>query len=170
MVAVAHPRIRGAGVVLRPTTPDDLSTARGLFRDPAFYAHWDGEPKDDGEIVESYLGARSPEVECFFVEVDGEVVGFTQFYAGAEAGRDGGGMDLVLLPAARGRGIGRAVVDAMVTHVRGLGWRRFVVDPDVANADGVAFWSRVGFRPVRVVTGDGDREPYLLMERPLDAR
>jgi GNAT superfamily N-acetyltransferase len=170
LCAVAQPQIRGNGVVLRPTTPDDLPTARRLFRDPEFYAHWEGEPKDDADIAANYLGARSPEVECFFVDVDGEVVGFAQYYAGAEAGPDGGGMDLVLLPAARGRGIGRAVVDAMVTHVRGLGWRRFVVDPDVANPDGVAFWRRVGFEMVRVVTDDGDREPYVLMEWPLDAR
>jgi aminoglycoside 6'-N-acetyltransferase len=153
--------------VLRATTPTDVATARRLFQDPGVYAHWGGVPLDDSEIAEKYLGARSPDVECFFVIESDVVVGFAQYYRGAEGGPDGGGMDLVLLPAARGRGIGRAVVDAVVAHVRALGWRRFVVDPDVSNEPAVAFWRAAGFRPVRVVTDDGDREPYWLMEWPL---
>lgn len=77
-------------------------------------------------------------------------------------------MDLVLLPAARGRGVGRAVVQAMVDVVRGrLRWRRFTVDPEVSNERGVNFWRRVGFLPLQIVEGDGDREPYWLMEWPI---
>jgi aminoglycoside 6'-N-acetyltransferase len=164
---VTSSEIRDDRVALRPTSSNDLATARRLFQDPGVYAHWGGVPLDDSEIAEKYLGARSPDVECFFVVENGEVVGFTQCYRGAEGGPGGGGMDLVLLPAARGRGIGQAVVDAVVAHVRALGWRRFVVDPDVSNEAGVAFWRAVGFRPVRVVADDGDREPYWLLEWPL---
>jgi hypothetical protein len=51
-----------------------------------------------------YLGARSPQVECFFVERDGEVAGFVQYeYHAADNEGPGGGIDLVLLPAYRGR-------------------------------------------------------------------
>lgn len=167
MSRVTRAEIRGDGIVLRPVTAGDLPIARRLFRDPGVYAHWGGEPLDDAEIADKYLGAQSPDVECFFVVEGDAVVGFAQYYSGAEGGPDGGGMDLVLLPAARGRGIGRAVVDAVVARVRALGWRRFVVDPDVSNEAGVAFWRAVGFRPVRVVSDDGDRQPYWLLEWPL---
>jgi aminoglycoside 6'-N-acetyltransferase len=151
-------------VRLRPTSVGDLAMARGLFTDPGFYEHWDGAPKADAEIVEKYLGARRPGVECFFVEVDGSVVGFTQYHA-ADDGDQGGGMDLVLLPQARGQGIGTAVVRLLVGHIqRTLLWCRITVDPEVDNERGVTFWSRVGFVRTRLVDGD-ERPPYWLMER-----
>ena len=150
-------------VVLRVTTADDLDVARRLFSDPGFYERWDGAPKSDEEIAAKYLGARSPDVVCFFVEADGEVVGFTPHHE-ADDGGEGGGMDLVLLPAARGRGIGTAVVHAMVELVTTeLGWTRFTVDPDVDNDRGVHFWEQVGFTPIEVID-DGERPPYWLME------
>src|SRR3989442_8052546 len=143
-----HGPIAGEGVVLRPTTADDIDEARRLFTEPSFYEHWDGYAKPDEEIREKFLGHRSPAVECFFVEVDGDVVGFTQYHL-AEDGL-GGGMDLVLLPDARGRGVGERVVAAMADFVGSqLGWSRFTVDPEVANERGVNFWSKVGFRKVR---------------------
>jgi len=112
--------------------------------------------------VEKYLGARRPDVECFFVEVDDSVVGFAQYHVADE----GGGMDLVLLPHARGHGVGTAVVHLLVGHVQQtLGWRRFTVDPDLDNERGVAFWNKVGFVRTQLVEGE-DRPPYWLMEWP----
>jgi RimJ/RimL family protein N-acetyltransferase len=74
-------------------------------------------------------------------------------------------MDLVLLPSARSRGVGTAVVHVMVRFVKTeLRWRRFSVDPDVSNPRGVNFWHKAGFMPVRVVNDDPDRAPYWLME------
>jgi RimJ/RimL family protein N-acetyltransferase len=76
-------------------------------------------------------------------------------------------MDLVLLPCARGRGVGTAVVHAMVRFVKTeLRWRRFSVDPDVSNPRAVNFWNKAGFMPIRVVDDELDREPYWLMEWP----
>jgi len=164
---VTHPVIEGDDVRLRPTTPTDFAIAARLFRDPGFYDRWGGSPKTDEEIAEKYLGARSPLVECFFVEVDGEVVGFTQYHD-ADDGGEGGGMDLVLLPSSRGRGIGTAVVHAVVRFIREeKGWRRFTVDPDVDNERGVNFWKKVGFVSQRVVEDDGDRVPYWLLSWPM---
>ena len=160
-----HDPIVGDGVVLRPTTPDDLEIARRLFTDPGFYEYWDGYPKPDDEIEAKFLGARSPSVECFFVEVDGETVGLAQYHLANDG--LGGGMDLVLLPAFRGRGIGgrvaHAVADFVLTHLR---WSSFTVDPEVGNERGVNFWSKVGFVPVRVVD-DGAKPPYWHMEWPI---
>jgi aminoglycoside 6'-N-acetyltransferase len=159
-----HNPIEGDGVLLRPTAPQDLDSARRLFTDPGFYEHWDGYANSDEEIKEKFLGARSPTVECFFVEVDGAVVGFTQYHF-ADDGLEGG-MDLVLLPGARGRGIGGRVVRAMASFVRTqLRWSRFTVDPEVTNERGVHFWKKVGFVAVRVVD-DGTHPPHWHMEWP----
>ena len=79
-------------------------------------------------------------------------------------------MDMALLPAVRGRGIGSVVVRLVVAHVRDeLGWERFTVDPDVNNQRGVNFWRKAGFRPGSLVD-DGEREPYLLMRWPPSTR
>ncbi len=76
-------------------------------------------------------------------------------------------MDLALLPAERGRGVGTAVVQAVAEFVkRRLGWQRLTVDPDVSNTQGVAFWRKAGFAPVRLVDDEPGREPYWLMEWP----
>lgn len=163
---VAHRPIDCDGVVLRPTTEDDLPTLRMIFTDPGVYEQWDGSPKGDDEIVAKYVGRRSPNVECFIVEESERTIGFVQYHVAD--GSDGGGMDLVLLPAERGRGFGSKVVQGLVRYVVGeLGWRRFTVDPDVSNARGVNFWTRVGFTPIRVVDDGDAREPYWLMEWPI---
>jgi aminoglycoside 6'-N-acetyltransferase len=162
---VTHPTIKGDGIRLRPTTPDDLGTLRAFFTDPGVYERWGGSPVPESEVSAKYLGSRSPGVECFIVEEGGRAVGFVQYHA-ADDGREGGGMDLVLSPSERGRGLGTAVVEALVGFVEhDLGWERLTVDPDVSNPRGINFWRTVGFAPVRLVTDDGEREPYLLMER-----
>jgi len=129
-------------LMLRPTTPDDLLEVRALFRDPAFEG-WGGPGfRSDSQLREKYVGARLPDVECFLVEVDDRVVGFTQLYADGS----GAGTDLILLPAERGAGVGRQVVEALLERVRASGRTHFVVDPSPEDRGAVAFWRAVGFR------------------------
>ena len=155
--------IAGNGIVLRPTCDEDLPTLRRFFTSPGFYEHWDGRPKGDAEIIEKYLGRRSPQVECFIVEERGRALGLVQYHVADDGG--GGGMDLVLMAEERGRGIGAAVVRAIVEHVRThLGWQRLTVDPDVGTERGVRFWTTVGFVPVNVVEDEEGRPAYVLME------
>lgn len=163
---VAHESIEGDGVLLRPTSEADLAILRRFFTDPGFYERWGGRPLSDSEIAARYVGTRSPAVECFVVEEADGAVGFVQYHV-ADDGGEGGGMDLALLPSARGRGVGTAVVRAVVRFVQTrLGWERFTVDPDGSNTRGVDFWRKVGFQPVRLVDGEPGREPYWLMEWP----
>jgi aminoglycoside 6'-N-acetyltransferase len=167
---VAGEVIRGDRVVLRPTTGDDLPFLRAFFADPGVYEHWGGSPLSDADIISKYLGGRSPAVECFIVENDGQSVGYVQYHV-ANDGGEGGGMDLVLLPAFRGNGTGTAVTTLVIGYVESrLGWRRFTVDPDTDNVRGVEFWTKVGFKPVRLVEGDVGRKPYWLMEWPAGAQ
>jgi aminoglycoside 6'-N-acetyltransferase len=153
-------------VRLRRTTPDDSDVVTALFHDPGLYPEWDGAMKSDEEIAAGYLGGRFPQVECFLIEEAGAVVGFAQIHV-ADDGGEGGGMDLVLLPHARGRGIGSVVVRVLADMVRvERRWRRFTVDPDVSNTRGVNFWAKAGFVAERVVYDDAGRPPYWIMARP----
>lgn len=165
---MAHETIEADGVVLRPTTEADLATLRALFTDPGVYERWGGLAPSDDEITAKYVGRRSPAVECFIVEEGARPVGFVQYHVAVDGG-EGGRMDLVLLPGERGRGVGTAVVRALVEFVQTrLGWHRFTVDPDVDNTRGVMFWTKVGFVAVGIVEDEPGREPYWLLEwRPM---
>lgn len=141
-----------------------------FFDDPGVYDRWGGRPLDAAEISEKYVGRRSPQVECFIVEHDGRDVGLVQYHVADDSG-EGGGMDLSLLPDVRGRGVGSAVVHAIVGFVRSeLHWQRLTVDPDVSNDRGVDFWKKVGFVSAGVVEYHQGREPYLLLEWPADTQ
>lgn len=153
--------------MLRPTGPGDLRTLRTLFDDPDFHEQWGGRPLTEAEILDKYTGRRAPSVECFIVEENGIAVGFTQYHL-AEDGGDGGGIDLVLSPDVRGRGLGSAVVHALVGHLQGQrGWRRITVDPDVSNPRGVNFWREVGFGDEQLIESDPHRPPFWLMAWPI---
>jgi ribosomal protein S18 acetylase RimI-like enzyme len=75
--------------------------------------------------------------------VDGEVVagGLVKMESGAA-----GIFALATAPAMRGRGIGRAVVTALLEHARHLGAVRAYLQVTSANAAAVALYARFGFR------------------------
>lgn len=156
-------------VGLKATASEDFPTLRALFDRPAFFG-WGGPGRlSDSEIRRKYLGLRYPEVECFLVTVAGRAVGLAQLHAADDG--DGGGMDLILVPEVRGRGLGRQVVAEMA--LRGgneRGWIRFTVDPTLANVGGIRFWRSVGFEPERAVIDEPSRLPYLVMVWPMAAR
>lgn len=145
---------------LQPTGAGDFGVLRALFDDPSFL-DWGGPGRlSDQRIGEKYLGKRAPAVECFIVQADEEPVGLAIIHTEP----DGGGIDLVLLAEARGRGIGREVVRRLVELARvERAWLRITVDPDSANEQGIRFWRAVGFAPERVIRDSPDRQPYLIM-------
>ncbi|GLW69709.1 aminoglycoside N(6')-acetyltransferase [Kitasatospora phosalacinea] len=157
--------LEGALTRLVPTGEGDLELLAGWFADPGFVEHWGGVPLSRAEVAAKYLGRRRPRVESFLV-LDGDApVGYAQYW---RAGPDGGGIDLVLRPQARGRGLGPDAARALLAHLVGeLGWRRVTVDPAAANVRAVRAWEKAGFRTVGERPADGN----LLMEhRPADRR
>src|SRR5699024_2647816 len=88
-------------VDLKPTSMGYFAALRALFDDPSF-AGWGSTAGQmgDAEIRAKYLGERLPQVECFSVLSSSLPVGLVQLHADAARG---GGMDLILLPAARPR-------------------------------------------------------------------
>ncbi|ROR35378.1 aminoglycoside 6'-N-acetyltransferase [Kitasatospora cineracea] len=155
------------GVLTRlvPTGEDDLELLAGWFADPGFVEHWGGAPLSRQEVAEKYLGRRRPQVESFLVLAADAPVGYAQYW---RAGPDGGGLDLVLVPHARGRGLGPDAARALLAHLVGeSGWRRVTVDPAAANVRAVRAWEKAGFR--RVPPGGGGELPdggLLLEYRP----
>ena len=137
--------IRGDRTSLRPATDDDLDLLVGWLADPEVYRWWEGRPLGRDEVADLYTGRRRPEVEPFLVEADGAPVGYLQVWQGTETS---GGIDMFLVPEARGRGLGP---DAARTAARFLldqrGWTEVTVDPMVDNIRAIRAFEQAGFTP-----------------------
>jgi aminoglycoside 6'-N-acetyltransferase len=135
--------IRGRRVELRPATEDDLDLLAGWFADVEFVRWWGGEPLTRDVVAHKYLGGRVPGVESYVVEEDGAPVGYVQ--AWTDDGGKSGGIDLVLEPAARGRGLGPDAGRALAEHLVGRGWDPVTVDPALDNLVAIRAWEKAGF-------------------------
>jgi ribosomal protein S18 acetylase RimI-like enzyme len=101
----------------------------------------------------SYLGTQleNPAVTILVAEEHGVVVGFT--YAGIEGydymslrGPAGILYDIIVDPRARGRGIGRRLLDATLALLRSRGRPRVVLSTAEANVAAQKLFARAGFR------------------------
>ncbi len=59
--------------------------------------------------------------------------------------------DMIVSPAVRGRGVGKAVLDWIAAEARTRGIRRLFLESGVDNERAHAFFEREGFRPASVV-------------------
>ncbi|WP_037869118.1 GNAT family N-acetyltransferase [Streptomyces sp. SPB074] len=137
--------IDGALTRLVPTTEDDVDLLSRWFASPDLVEHWGGVPVSRDEVAVKYVGRRRPHVESFLVLEQGTPVGYAQYW---HAGAAEGGIDMVLVPQARGRALGPDAARALVAHLGGLGWRRVTVDPVQGNARAARAWEKAGFRQV----------------------
>jgi aminoglycoside 6'-N-acetyltransferase len=122
-------------ISLRPAAGDDVGRLVEWHADPEVSRYWDGETFTRAEMEERL--AR-PDVEAWIVEETSEPIGYLQVHPD--------GLDMFLVPAARGRGLGPAAARAMACHLVGeRGRRRVTVDPYEWNEGAVRAWQRAGF-------------------------
>jgi len=120
---------------------------------------WDGETYSLEEMHERL--ARE-DVDPYVVEADGQPVGYLQAWFDGDAC----GLDMFLVPEARGRGLGPDAARTLARHLLDEGgWTRVTVDPYIWNEAAIRAWERAGFRPVEEREPD-DEHPHrwLLME------
>jgi aminoglycoside 6'-N-acetyltransferase len=152
-------RIRGALTAVRPATEADADMLVSWHADPDVARFWDGETFTPAELRERL--AR-PEVDPYIVESDGEPIGYVQAW---RADDGGGGLDMFLVPRARGAGAGPDAARALATHLRHEeGWARVTVDPYVWNDAAIRAWERAGFVAVEERPPDEEHtSSWLLM-------
>jgi GNAT superfamily N-acetyltransferase len=109
-------------------------------------------------IFESYvaqsadLGARWDEAEVLVAEVDGGVAGTVSFYP--DASREGLGLPsgwagfrtLAVDPAVRGRGVGRALLQACLDRAQEQGAPTLAIHTSAVMRAACAMYERAGFR------------------------
>jgi aminoglycoside 6'-N-acetyltransferase len=154
-------RLHGQLTDVRPATADDVDMLVAWHADPDVSRYWDGETFTREEMLERL--AR-PRVDAFIVEANHEPVGFIQAWW-EEDQPSQGGIDMFLIPAARGRGFGPDAALAVVRHLRNeRGWTRVTVDPSAWNEPAIRAWRRAGFVDVEARAADDEHTaPWLLM-------
>jgi aminoglycoside 6'-N-acetyltransferase len=147
--------VRGRLTTLRPAAFDDVDRLLAWHADPEVARYWDGETFTPAEMKERL---ERLDVEAWIVEERGEPIGYLQVHPE--------GLDMFLVPSARGRGLGPDAARAMARHLtRERGRERVTVDPYAWNEGAVRAWERAGFVEVsRHDAGGEHTAPWILME------
>ena len=153
--------VRGALTTVRPATDADADLLVAWHADPEVSRYWDDETFTRDEMLARL--ARET-VDAWIVEADGEPVGYLQSWWEPDEPRRGG-LDMFLVPEARGRGLGPDAGRALAEHLLASGWTSVTVDPYLWNERAIRGWVNAGFRRVGEHEPDDDHEHrWLLME------
>ncbi len=146
---------------IRPAITDDVDLLVAWHGDPDVARYWDGDTFTRGEML---LRLARSDVDAYIVEAEGEPVGYLQAWF-EEAGPGAGGLDMFLIPSARGRGLGPDAASTLARWLVGAGRvQRLTVDPYLWNDRAIRAWTKAGFQPVEErEPDDGHTVIWLLM-------
>ncbi|WP_406476047.1 aminoglycoside 6'-N-acetyltransferase [Streptomyces platensis] len=133
--------LRGAAVVLRPTTEADFPTLDRIVREPEVAAWW--------SVPDDYR-------DMLAILVDDEVIGAIQFSEETDPEFRHAGIDIFLTTNRHGQGLGTAAVRTLahwLIHQRGH--HRLTIDPAAANTAAIRSYRKVGFKPVGIMRAYG---------------
>ncbi len=135
--------------MIRPATAADAATVHAIWtpviRDTT--VTFSTLERSAGDIADWIADRQARGCEVFVAEAEGTVAGFAsydQFRAGngyAQAMEH----SIVLGPQARGRGMGRALMQAVEDHARAAGAHTMVAGISGENAAGIAFHAAIGY-------------------------
>jgi aminoglycoside 6'-N-acetyltransferase len=149
--------VRGSLTTLRAATDADAELLVEWHAEPEVSRYWDGETFTREQMLQRL---RRPDVDAFIVEADGESVGYVQAWREGDAG----GIDMFLIPDARGRGLGPDAARALARHLNEeCGWTRVTVDPYAWNDAAIRAWRKAGFAEVERRPPDADHSALWLL-------
>jgi GNAT superfamily N-acetyltransferase len=133
--------------VLRPAAPTDVAEIGALIRELAVYEQLEHEAVATHEDLHRWLFGPDPRAQVTIAELDGEVAGMALWFwtFSTFLGRPGIWLeDLFVRPAARGHGLGRALLEDLFDRSPGrVEWA--VLD---WNEPAIAFYRSLGAEPV----------------------
>lgn len=136
---------------LRDTIAADLPTITAIYADEVLHgtATFELTPPDEAEMASRLATVRALNLPWLTAESDGAVVGYAYLapFRQRPAYRYCVELSVYLAPEARGRGVGRALMDALIERARAMGLRHLIgAIGDSANAGSIALHKAAGFR------------------------
>ena len=136
-------------IAVRAATPADLPLIAALIRDLAEYEKLAHEVRfADADLVQHVFGAR-PYAEVVIGEADGAAQGFALFFHNFSTFEGKPGIwleDLYVRPAARGGGLGKALLAHLAALAAARGCARLEWSVLDWNAPSIAFYRALGAR------------------------
>jgi GNAT superfamily N-acetyltransferase len=141
-----------SSISLRRATPDDATTLLTLVRGLALYEREpDAVVATESDYVRA-LSASPPEMEAWLAEENGAALGFALFFSTWSTWRGRPGIhleDLFVVPEARGRGIGRALLSRVAALAVERGCARLEWQVLDWNEPALGFYRSLGARSLR---------------------
>jgi GNAT superfamily N-acetyltransferase len=136
--------------VIRQARPADVPVLLELVHELAVYEKEPDAVEATEQMLADALFGATPVASCHVAELDGEVVGFALWYVTFSTWKGRPGLwleDLFVRPAARGSGLGKALLRALAQVCVERDYARFewwVLD---WNVDAQGFYRSLGARP-----------------------
>ncbi len=171
-------RLSEPDLSIRPATPADLPSIAAIYADAVSTgtASFELSPPDEAEMGRRMAALLDGGFPYLVAESAGAVAGYA--YAGAYRPRPAYRFtvedSVYVAPAAKGRGVGRALLKALVAEAEGRGFRQMIaVIGDEASAGSIALHRSAGFELVGTFRSVGWKfgqwRATVLMQRALGA-
>jgi aminoglycoside 6'-N-acetyltransferase len=145
------PALRTERLLLRPQRKGDLEELERIVSSPGA-AEWWGDLRDPDKLRRDLRCDDEDDSAAFTIEIEGDVVGWLGVWEENEPGYRYAGLDVMLAPEVRGRGIGPEALRAAIRWlIDERGHHRVTIDPARANERAIRAYESVGFRPVGVM-------------------
>lgn len=140
---------------LRDTVPEDLPAIAALYGEEVLHgtATFELEPPDAAEMGARLDAVLAQGLPWLTAEVDGRFAGYAYLspFRMRPAYRYCVELSVYVMPEARGRGVGRALMQALIDRARAQGLRHLIgAIGDSANAGSIALHRACGFREAGV--------------------
>lgn len=163
-------------MIIRDATPADLSEITRIYADSVLngVASYELVAPDEAEMGQRMSAIRDNSYPYLIAtDDDGAVLGYA--YASAFRTRPAYRWlvedSIYLAPEARGKGVGRALLEALIGRCEALGFRQMVAVIGGAHPASIAVHQKAGFVSAGMISGSGHKHGRWLdtvfMQRPL---
>ncbi len=140
-----------ANISIKPATPEDVPLILTFIHELATYEKLAHEVvASERDMHEALFGER-PVIEAVIAHLDNEPVGYALCFATFSTFLGKPGLyleDLYVRPAARGFGVGRKLLEHLARITVDRGWGRFEWSVLDWNEPSIAFYKKMGAKPM----------------------
>ena len=138
-------------MIVRPATRDDVPSLVALIADLATYEREPDAVEIDAQMLADALFTNTPVVFANVADDAGGIAGMTIYFRNFSTWTGKLGIyleDFYVCPEVRGRGVGRALMGALVDEARAHGYAR--IDWSVLdwNETALGFYASIGAKPM----------------------